>query len=194
MPAQNQMQINIGILGLGTVGSGTLNLLQHNAGLIAQRAGCELRVTRIATKNPQKSRALDFDQSLLSGDVDGVINDPDIHIVAELIGGVEPARDYVLRAIAAGKSVVTANKELIAKHGTDIMTAAEKAGVDFLFEGSVGGGIPLIKPLRESLAGNRVQELMGIVNGTTNFILTKMTREGRDFNEVLEEAQALGYA
>lgn len=188
------MQINIGILGLGTVGSGTLNLLQHNSNLIAQRAGCDLRVTCIATKNPDKARTIDFDQSLLTGEVDRVINDPNIQIVAELIGGVEPARDFVLRAIAAGKSVVTANKELIAKHGTDIMTAAEKAGVDFLFEGSVGGGIPLIKPLRESLAGNRVQELMGIVNGTTNFILTKMTREGRDFQEVLDEAQALGYA
>jgi len=194
MPAQNEMHINIGILGLGVVGGGTLNLLQRNAGLISQRAGCDLRVTRIATKHPEKVRELDFDQSLLTGDVDLVLNDPEIQIVAELIGGVEPARDYVLRAIAAGKSVVTANKELIAKHGTDIMTAAEKAGVDFLFEGSVGGGIPLIKPLRESLAGNRVQELMGIVNGTTNYILTKMTREGRDFGEVLAEAQALGYA
>jgi homoserine dehydrogenase len=188
------MQINVGIIGLGTVGCGTYEILRRNADLIAQRAGGTIKVTRVATANPDKPRPVDFDRGLVSSDVDALLNDPEIHIVAELVGGVEPARDYVLRAIANGKSVVTANKELIAKHGTDIMTAAEKAGVDFLFEGSVGGGIPLIKPLRESLAGNRVQQLMGIVNGTTNFILTAMTREGRDFGEVLAQAQELGYA
>src|SRR5687767_2628855 len=163
------MQINIGILGLGTVGCGTWQLLQRNAHLIAQRAGCEMKVRRVATKHPDKPRTITFDRNLVTGDVNEVLDDPEIHVVAELIGGVEPAGDYVLRAIRNGKAVVTANKELIAKHGTDIMIAAEQAGVDFLFEGSVGGGIPLIKPLRESLAGNRVQELMGIVNGTTNF-------------------------
>jgi len=188
------MQINIGILGLGTVGCGTLEVLRRNASLITQRAGCELHVARIATKHPDKPRPIPLDRSILTGDVHEVLNDPDIHIVVELIGGIEPARDYVLRAIAAGKSVVTANKELIAKHGTDITDAADRAGVDFLFEGSVGGGIPLIKPLRESLVGNRVQQLMGIVNGTTNYILTKMARDGGDFEAVLAEAQSLGYA
>lgn len=188
------MQINVGILGLGTVGGGTLDLLQRNAALITGRAGCPITVTRIAVKNVDKARAVAFNPELLTADAHAVLTDPNIHIVAELIGGVAPARDYVLQAIAAGKSVVTANKELIAKHGVEITVAAAQAGVDFRFEGSVGGGIPLIKPLRESLAGNRVQQLMGIVNGTTNFILTKMTREGRDFEEVLAQAQALGYA
>jgi len=188
------MQINIGIIGLGTVGCGTWEVLQRNAELISQRAGCELRVARVATKHPDKSRAIPIDRAIITGDVNEILNDPSIRIVAELIGGVEPARAYVMRAIAAGKSVVTANKELIAKHGSDILEAAERAGVDFLFEGSVGGGIPLIKPLRESLAGNRAQQLMGIVNGTTNFILTRMTREGEEFNAVLAEAQELGYA
>ncbi|MDQ3812597.1 MAG: homoserine dehydrogenase [Armatimonadota bacterium] len=184
----------MGILGLGTVGCGTLTVLRRNAELLARRAGCELNVVRIATLHPAKPRSVPFDRSILTGDVHEVINDNNIQIIAELIGGVEPARDYVLRAIAAGKSVVTANKELIAKHGTTLTEAADRAGVDFLFEGSVGGGIPLIKPLRESLVGNRVQQLMGIVNGTTNFILTRMTREGHAFEEVLAEAQALGYA
>ncbi len=188
------MKINIGILGLGTVGCGTLDVLQRNASIIAPRAGCEICVKRIATKTPGKARPIDVDSSLITGDVNEILNDSDIHIVAELIGGVEPARDYVMRAIAAKKSVVTANKELIAKHGVEIVDAAEKAGVDFLFEGSVGGGIPLINPLRESLAANRILELTGIVNGTTNYILTKMTREASSFDEVLHEAQTLGYA
>lgn len=188
------MQINVGIIGLGTVGCGTYELLQRNAELIAQRAGGPIKVLRIATANPDKKRPVEFDPSIVSSDVDALLNDPDIHIVAELVGGVEPANDYILRAIGNGKSVVTANKELIAKCGVNIMAAAETAGVDFLFEGSAGGGIPLIKPLRESLAGNRIEELMGIVNGTTNYILTAMTREGREFDEVLAEAQELGYA
>jgi homoserine dehydrogenase len=188
------MQINIGILGLGTVGCGTVEVLRRNARMIAQRAGCDLKVTRIATKTPGKARPISFDPKIVSGDVDGLLNDPDIHIVAELIGGVDPARSYVLRAIAAGKSVVTANKELIAKHGPEILEAADAAGVDFLFEGSVGGGIPLIAPLRESLVGNRVIQLMAILNGTTNYILTRMTQEGHDFGDMLREAQALGYA
>jgi homoserine dehydrogenase len=188
------MNINIGILGLGTVGCGTVEVLRRHTEVLAQRTGCRMAVTRIATRTPGRPRPIDVDPALISSDVDAVLNDPEIHIVAELIGGVDPARDYVLRAIANGKSVVTANKELIAKHGSEITEAADKAGVDFLFEGSVGGGIPLIKPMRESLVGNRVQSLLGIVNGTTNYILTKMTREGLGFDEVLSEAQALGYA
>ena len=188
------MKINIGILGLGTVGCGTLDVLKRNAAVITPRAGCEIVVKRIATAHPDKPRPIEIDRNLVTDDVNEILNDPDIKIVAELIGGVEPARDYVLRAIAAGKSVVTANKELIAKHGVEIIAAAEKAGVDFLFEGSVGGGIPLINPLRESLAANRVREMLGIVNGTTNYILTKMTREGSSFDDVLAEAQKLGYA
>jgi homoserine dehydrogenase len=188
------MQINIGILGLGTVGSGVVSILNRHCDVVAQRAGVTLKVRRIATRTPGRERSVEVDPSLLTDDVDLVLNDPEIQIVAELIGGVEPARDYVLRAIGAGKSVVTANKELIAKHGREIFALAREKGVDVLFEGSVGGGIPLLKPMRESLVGNRVTSLMGIVNGTTNYILSKMTREGREFADVLAEAQSLGYA
>jgi homoserine dehydrogenase len=186
--------INVGILGLGTVGGGTFQLLSRNADLIRHRAGCEIRVTRIATRSVKKGEVWGASPEIVSTDVEALLNDPEIDIIAEMIGGVEPARDYVLRALQSGKSVVTANKELIAKHGPQLRAAAEEAHVDLLFEGSVGGGIPLIKPLRESLAGNQVSELMGIVNGTTNFILTKMTREKSDFGDVLAQAQALGYA
>ncbi len=186
--------IKVGILGLGTVGGGTFQVLTRNAQTIAARAGCSLEISRIATRTPARAGCWGADAALVSDDVDGLLNDPEISIVAELIGGVEPARDYVLRALASGKSVVTANKELIAKHGPELRAAAQNAGVDLLFEGAVGGGIPILKALRESLAGNQIEELMGIVNGTTNFILTKMTREGADFADVLAEAQSLGYA
>jgi len=187
-------EVKLGIIGLGTVGTGTVRLLERNCDIIARRCGGPLKIAKIATLNPSKPRAIPIDPALLTSDVGAILDDPEISIVAELIGGVEPAKDYVLKAIAAGKSVVTANKELIAKCGADIQSAAEAAGVDFLFEGSVGGGIPLIKPLRESLAGNTMSELIGIVNGTTNYILTSMTREARGFGEVLAEAQQLGFA
>ena len=188
------MQINVGIIGLGTVGGGTFQLLNRNAALIARRAGCEIAVTRIATRTPEKAAIWGADSQIVSTDIDALLIDPEIHIVAEMIGGVEPARTYVLEALKNGKSVVTANKELIAKHGLELRAAAQKANVDLLFEGAVGGGIPILKALRESLAGNEIRELMGIVNGTTNFILSKMTREGADFSAVLGEAQSLGYA
>jgi homoserine dehydrogenase len=188
------MQINVGIIGLGTVGGGTFQLLNRNAALIARRAGCEIKVTHIATRTPARAASWGADSLIVSTDIDALLTNPEIHIVAEMIGGVEPARGYVLKALENGKSVVTANKELIAKHGPELRAAAQKAGVDLLFEGAVGGGIPILKALRESLAGNEIRELMGIVNGTTNFILTKMTREGADFGAVLAEAQSLGYA
>ncbi|MEO6907178.1 MAG: homoserine dehydrogenase [Abditibacteriaceae bacterium] len=187
-------EVKLGIIGLGTVGTGTVRLLERNADVIARRAGGALKIAKIATLNSSKPRAVSVDPKILTGDVNEILNDPEIAIVAELIGGVKPAKEYVLRAIESGKSVVTANKELIAKYGADIQRAADKAGVDFLFEGSVGGGIPIIKPLRESLSGNNMSELIGIVNGTTNYILTSMTREGRTFDEVLAEAQRLGFA
>ncbi len=188
------MQINIGILGLGTVGSGTVEVLRRNAALLSERSGCDLKVVRIATRTPDKPRSIEVDRALISDDVEAVLNDSEIHIVAELIGGVDPARDYVTRALQSGKSVVTANKELIAKHGAELEAVARKSGVELRFEGSVGGGIPLVAPLRESLVGNCVTQIMGVLNGTTNYILTKMTREGLDFDDVLKEAQELGYA
>ncbi len=187
-------QINVGIIGLGTVGGGTFQLLSRNAPIIASRAGCDLQVTRIATRTPEKAEKWGANPALVSTDIDALLDDPEIQIVAEMIGGIEPARTLVLRALESGKSVVTANKELIAKHGPQLRAAAQKMKVDLLFEGAVGGGIPILKALRESLAGNEIKELMGIVNGTTNFILTKMTREGADFSDVLAEAQDLGYA
>jgi homoserine dehydrogenase len=173
------MQINIGILGLGTVGCGTWMVLQRNADLIEARSGCKLVVKHIATRTPSRPRDIEVPADILSADIERVLADPEIHI---------------LRALNSGKSVVTANKELIAKHGPEIVAAAAAAGVDFRFEGSVGGGIPLVAPLRESLVANRVRQMLGILNGTTNYILTKMTREGLDFDDVLAEAQQLGYA
>jgi homoserine dehydrogenase len=187
-------EIRIGILGLGVVGSGTVSILQENAAEIAQRVGARLTIKRIAVRNLDKARAVSVDRVLLTDDPRDVIDDPEIDIVAELIGGVEPAHDYVMRAIRNGKHIVTANKEMMAKAGHDLMEAAGNTRRDFYLEGSVAGGIPIIAALKESLAGNRVREVMGIVNGTTNYILSKMTEEGADFDDVLAEAQAHGYA
>ena len=186
--------INVGILGLGTVGGGAFQILERNAARIQSRVGAPIVLTRVATRTPQRAIDAGLDAAIVSDDVEALLNDDSIDIVAELIGGIEPARSYILRALESGKSVVTANKELIAKHGPELRAAAEKAGVDVLFEGAVGAGIPLIKSLRESLAGNEILEVMGILNGTTNFILTKMTQQGADFGETLAEAQKLGYA
>ena len=188
------MQINVGIIGLGVVGGGTARLLLRNADILRARTGCDIRIKSIATRTPSRAAREEIPSELVTPDIDRVLEDPEIHVVAELVGGVDPAREFVMRAIENGKSVVTANKELIAKHGAEISEAAAKAGVHFRFEGSVGGGIPLVAPLRESLVGNRITQIMGILNGTTNYILSKMTNEGSDFADVLAEAQKRGYA
>ncbi|BCM89532.1 homoserine dehydrogenase [Abditibacteriota bacterium] len=187
-------KVSVGILGLGTVGGGTFEVLRQNKELIEKRLGAHLEIKAIATRTPSRAASWNCPSELVSNNPDLVLNDPEIDIVAELIGGIEPARDFVLRALRSGKSVVTANKELLAKHGPLLRQVADENSVDLLFEGAVGGGIPLIKPLRESLAGNRIEEVLAILNGTTNFILSKMTREGADYHAVLAEAQALGYA
>jgi homoserine dehydrogenase len=187
-------RIGVGIIGLGTVGSGTLKILLENSSLIEQKVGSRIEVVKIADINPDAGRGLSFDRKILTTDANEVLNSPEIDIVVELIGGVNPAKEFILQAIRNQKHVVTANKELIAKHGAEILGEAKKYGVDFYFEGSVGGGIPIILPLKTSLAANRITEVIGIVNGTTNYILTKMATEGRDFAEVLAEAQAAGYA
>lgn len=187
-------QINVGVLGLGVVGSGTMRLLTENADAITRKVGVPVCVKKIAVRDLDKPRAVEVAPDLLTDRVEDVINDPDIDILCELIGGVQPARDYVLRALGLGKSIVTANKEMMAKAGHDLLHEAEERKLDFSFEGSVGGGIPIIQPLKEALAGNQFTELMGIVNGTTNYILSKMAREGADFGDVLAEAQAHGYA
>jgi homoserine dehydrogenase len=190
----SEREIKVGVLGLGVVGSGTVRVLQENADEIARRVGARIVVKRIAVRSLDKPRAVSVDRALLTSDPREVTDDPEIEILAELIGGVEPAHSYVLRAIERGKNIVTANKEMMAKAGHDLMEAAGVARKDFFLEGSVAGGIPIIAAVKESLAGNRVREIVGIVNGTTNYILTRMTEDGADFASVLAEAQEHGYA
>jgi homoserine dehydrogenase len=186
--------MRVGILGCGTVGTPLVRLLRDNADLIAARAGVRVEVGRVAVHNVHKEREVEFAEGVLTHDAESVVDDPDIDVIVEVIGGIEPARSLILHALKSGKSVVTANKELLANVGKELFEAAEVAGVDLLFEASVAGGIPLMRPLRESLAGERIQRVMGIVNGTTNYILTRMTEEGSSFADALAEAQQLGYA
>ncbi|HJX58151.1 MAG TPA: homoserine dehydrogenase, partial [Thiobacillus sp.] len=185
--------INVGLLGLGTVGGGTLTVLRRNAEEITRRAGREIRVVRAAVRNLEKAKALAGDLPLTTNPFD-VVDDPEIDIVVELIGGLEPARELVMQAIAHGKHVVTANKHLVAKYGNEIFAAAQARGVMVAFEAAVAGGIPIIKALREGLTANRIEWLAGIINGTSNFILTEMRDKGAAFDDVLKEAQRLGYA
>ena len=186
--------VNIGILGLGTVGGGTVNVLQRNADEITRRAGRGIQVTMASVRSLDKPRICDTSSITLTTDPFEIVNHPDIDVVVELIGGETLALELVLQAIANGKHVVTANKALIAVHGNEIFSAAQKMGVTVAFEAAVAGGIPIIKAVREGLAGNRVQWLAGIINGTSNFILTEMRDKGRSFDDVLAEAQQLGYA
>jgi homoserine dehydrogenase len=185
--------INVGLLGLGTVGGGTLTVLRRNAEEITRRAGREIRVLRAAVRNLEKAKDLAGDLPLTTNPFD-VVDDPEIDIVVELIGGLEPARELVLQAIANGKHVVTANKHLVAKYGNEIFAAAQARGVMVAFEAAVAGGIPIIKALREGLTANRIEWLAGIINGTSNFILTEMRDKGAAFEDVLKQAQDLGYA
>ena len=186
--------VKIGLLGLGTVGGGTVTVLTRNAAEIARRAGREIRLARAAAMqyNPEIPGLDQIGQ--IGNDAFAVVDDPEIDIVIELIGGYSPARELVLKAIANGKHVVTANKALIARHGNEIFAAARDQGVVVAFEAAVAGGVPIIKALREGLAANHIEWIAGIINGTGNFILTEMRDKGRDFGDVLAEAQALGYA
>jgi homoserine dehydrogenase len=186
--------VKIGIIGLGTVGGGTVNVLKRNAEEIARRAGRQIIVTRASAKDLTKARICDTQGIALTTDPYEIINDPEIEIVLELIGGAGAVKDMVLAAIANRKHVVTANKSLIALHGNEIFAKASEQGVIVAFEAAVAGGIPIIKAIREGLSGNQIQWLAGIINGTGNFILTEMRDKGRDFYDVLAEAQALGYA
>lgn len=184
--------VNIGICGLGTVGSGTFNVLQRNQHEINARAGREIRVTHVATR--RGNDACDLSSVQVVDDVFAVARAPEVDVVVELIGGYDVAKALILEAIAHGKHVVTANKALIAEHGNEIFAAAEANNVTVSFEAAVAGGIPIIKLMREGLSANRIEWLAGIINGTGNFILTEMRDKGRDFDDVLAEAQALGYA
>lgn len=183
--------VSVGICGLGTVGGGTFNVLTRNARLIAGRAGCNIRITRIASRRPRTD--MDLGDVPFSTDIFDVVNDPGVDIVVELIGGYDTAKELVMTAINNGKHVVTANKALIAVHGNEIFEAAQKAGVVVAYEAGVAGGIPVMKAIREGMAANRIDWIAGIINGTGNYILTEM-RAGREFAEVLKEAQDLGYA
>jgi homoserine dehydrogenase len=186
--------ISIGLIGFGTVGTGVVKLLQENGDLIAGRLGAEIRLQRIADIDIRKSRGIPVDDALLTTDAVDILNDPGIDIVVELMGGYEPARTFILAAMTQGKHVVTANKALLATHGDEIFRSAMRHGVNIGFEASVGGTVPVIKALKESLIANRIQSISAIVNGTSNFILSKMTDEGGSFEAVLKEAQALGFA
>jgi homoserine dehydrogenase len=186
--------VRVGLLGCGNVGGALVELIGQHRDAIAERTGLRLDVARVAVRNTAKQRAVEVGPDVLTNDPISVVEDPSVDVVVELIGGIEPARELILTALQNGKAVVTGNKELLANVGAELFEAAEKAGVDLLFEAAVAGGIPLIRPLRESLAGDRVRRILGIVNGTTNFILTRMTEEGSTFHEALAEAQELGYA
>jgi len=183
--------VNVGILGLGTVGGGTINVLARNAKEIARRAGREIKIVAAAAR---EVKGCSTDGFTVTEDPFEVVNNPDVEIIVELIGGYNPAKELVLTAIRNGKHVVTANKALIAMHGNELFAEAQKHGVTIAFEAAVAGGIPIIKALREGLAGNSISWVAGIINGTGNFILTEMRDKGRDFADVLAEAQALGYA
>ncbi|MCM5681055.1 homoserine dehydrogenase [Schlegelella sp. S2-27] len=186
--------IRIGLLGAGVVASGVVNVLSRNQAEIKRRAGRGIEVARIAARNAEKARASLGSDIELTTDFDALVTDPAIDIVVELIGGTTRAKELVLKAIGAGKHVVTANKALLAVHGTEIFAAASAKGVMVAFEAAVAGGVPIIKALREGLTANRIQWIAGIINGTTNFILSEMRSKGLDFDTVLKEAQRLGYA
>lgn len=186
--------VKIGIIGFGTVGRGVYRILTTNQEKLIQRVGIGLEIAGIAVRDPNKPRQISVPQDLFTADPWQLVNDPGIDIIVEVMGGTELARELVLQALRNGKSVITANKDLIAQHGQELFAEADTARVDLLFEASVGGGIPIIRPLKQCLAANNISQIMGIINGTTNYMLTKMTQEGSDYEEVLQEAQAMGYA
>jgi homoserine dehydrogenase len=186
--------INVGIIGFGTVGTGTVKILLENRDILKERIGFEINLKKIADLDITRDRGISISPDILTTNADDILNDPHIDIVVELIGGIRPAKDFILKAIQNRKHVVTANKALLATAGNEIFNAALEAGVEIGFEASVAGGIPIIKIIRESLVADRIKAVYGIINGTSNYILTKMTEEHVEFSEALKEAQSLGYA
>ncbi|GAB4544881.1 MAG: homoserine dehydrogenase [Pleurocapsa sp.] len=186
------MAFKVGLLGFGTVGTGTAEILLDNSGRNALLQ--EIEIAKVGVRSLDKPREVQLPSGVLTTDLESIVTDPEIDIVVELLGGLEPARSLILKAISQGKHIVTANKAVIARYGDEIYTAANQAGVYVMLEAAVGGGIPIIKPLKQSLGVNRIQRVIGIINGTTNYILTEMTEKGADFDNVLAEAQKLGYA
>ena len=187
-------RIGVGMIGFGTVGTGVAKVLLNNASLISRRVGVPIELIRVADQDITRDRGVPISPDLLTTDAKKILTDPHVDIVIELIGGYDPAKRFILEAIAAGKHVVTANKALLALHGEEIFDAAVRNGVDVGFEASVGGGIPVIRALTEGLAGNRIESIYGIINGTSNYILSRMTQGGHSFEEVLRDAQRAGYA
>ncbi len=186
--------INIGIIGFGTVGTGTARILIEKRDVLRERLGFDINLKRVADLDVKRDRGIKLSEGILTTDANAIINDPDMDIIVELIGGIHPAKDFILQAIKNKKHVVTANKALLATEGNEIFAAAEKCGVEIGFEASVAGGIPIIKVIREGLIANRILAVYGIINGTSNYILTKMTDEKVEFSDALKEAQRLGYA
>jgi len=192
--AQERRIVHVGQIGCGTVGSGVIRILRDNAEVISRRTGCDIRTKSVAVKDLADPRYVEVPEEVLTTDAAAVLRDPGVDVVVEVMGGLEPARTFILEALAEGKHVVTANKELMSTHGGEILDAAERAGVDIAYEASVGGGIPILLPLKQSLAGNVISQILGIVNGTTNYVLTRMTEEGLSFSQAISKAQSLGYA
>lgn len=186
--------MNVGLIGFGTIGAGVVEIFNTNHDLIREKTGKDLKLKRVVDLDIETDRGVEIDPEILSTDADDILNDPEIDIVIELIGGYEPARSFILRALENGKHVVTANKALLARYWDEIMAAARENGVRIAFEASVGGGIPVLRALNESLAANRIKSIYGIINGTANYILTRMASEGMEFDDALREAQRLGYA
>jgi homoserine dehydrogenase len=192
--SEQQDAIGVGLIGFGTIGTGVVKVLAENAAEIEQRLGFPVRLVRIADLDLETDRGVDLTGIRFDADASGLIADPNVHIVIELIGGYDVPKKFILEAFAAGKHVVTANKALLAMYGREIFGAAAEAGLDIAFEAAVGGGIPILRSLREGLAANRIETVLGILNGTTNYVLTEMESTGEDFDVVLKRAQALGYA
>ncbi|MBM4760735.1 homoserine dehydrogenase [Bacillus sp. B15-48] len=186
--------ISIGLLGLGTVGSGVIKIIENHQGKLMHQVGCPIKVKKVLVQTLDKDRGVDIDPAILTTNVEDIIDNPEIDVVIEVMGGVEQTKEYLLKAIQNKKHIVTANKDLMALHGSELLSKATNNGCDLYYEASVAGGIPIIRSLVDGLSSDRITKLMGIVNGTTNYILTKMTQEGLAYDDVLKEAQALGFA
>lgn len=186
--------ISIGLLGLGTVGSGVVKIIENHQDKLMHQVGCPVKVKKILVKNLNKERTVQVDRAMLTTDPEEILNDPEIDVIIEVMGGIDESKKYIKNALMNRKNIVTANKDLMALHGSDLLTAASENGCDLFYEASVGGGIPILRSLVDGLASDRITKMMGIVNGTTNFILTKMSKHGSAYEEVLREAQELGYA
>ncbi|MCL6457650.1 MAG: homoserine dehydrogenase [Gorillibacterium sp.] len=186
--------IKVGMLGLGTVGTGVVRIVEGHQEDLARQVGTSIEITRVLVKNLDKERNISIDSSKLTDNVDDILNDPEIDVIIEVLGGIDPSKEYLKTALRNGKHIITANKDVVALHGTELMELAEKSKCDMMYEASVAGGIPIIRTLTDGFSSDRITKIMGIVNGTTNYILTKMSQEGAAYGDVLKEAQDLGYA